>query len=56
MPKKQERVEVNIREAMGASQRSLFVAKLEHERGVIGGGFEVDGHHRLFVGSLYRSF
>ncbi len=45
----QERVEIDLQEDMDVSQRSLLVAKLEHERGIIGAWFEGGDHHRLTV-------
>jgi hypothetical protein len=49
MSNEQDRVEVYIQEDMDVSQRSWLVARLEHERGIIGAWFEGGNHHRLTV-------
>ena len=49
MSSEQEQVEIYIDEDVGVSQRSWLVAKLEHERGIVGAWFEGGDHHRLSV-------
>lgn len=49
MTNEQERAEIYIQEDMNVSQRSLLVAHLEHERGIISAWFEGGNHHRLTV-------
>lgn len=49
MSNREERVEINIQEDMDVSQRTWLVAKLEHERGIVGAWFEGGDHHRLTV-------
>jgi len=49
MSNEQEQVEIYIQEDMDVSQRVWLVAKLEHERGIIGAWFEDGNHHRLTV-------
>ena len=44
MSNEQERVEIYIQEDMDVSQRTWLVAKLEHERGIIGAWFEGGDH------------
>ena len=56
MPNKQEQVEINIQEDMDVSQRSWLMAKLEHERGIIGAWFKGGDHHRLTVHYEYEHF
>ncbi len=53
---KQEQVEINIQEDMDVSQRSWLMAKLEHERGIIGAWFKGGDHHRLTVHYEYEHF
>jgi hypothetical protein len=49
MASEKEQVEIYIQEGMDVSQRSWLVAKLEHERGIIGAWFQGEDHHRLTV-------
>jgi len=49
MSNERERVEIYIQEDMDVSQRSWLVAKLEHERGIVGAWFGGGDHHRLTV-------
>ena len=49
MSNEREQVEIFIQEDMDVSQRAWLVAKLEHERGIVGAWFKGGDHHRLTV-------
>jgi hypothetical protein len=49
MSTQQEQIEIYIDEELDATQRSVLVAQLEEERGIISAWFEGGDHHRLRV-------
>ncbi len=49
MPSEFEHVEILILEDLSLSQRSMLIAKLDHERGIIQAWFDPENHHHLIV-------